>query len=240
MRRWWLEGCLALGCQAALLLVWPYVLARYLVPVLPLALVALVSGASDAARYLPARVRPRARELIPGLLAAGILLGAIPQARTLVASGAACRYEGQLADPRCHDSVERAFFDATRFIAATTPDSARFLAAKEAAFYYYAHRQAVPIYDVADGLIADLPAFLSANHADFVFLSHLKIDEWSVAKPLLGMCGGLQVVRDWGPATVLLRVATGSGADSAAACAALRAYASAPWGKRGNRPAVVP
>jgi len=230
MRRWWTAGALVLVCYGVLLAVWPFVLGRYLAPILPLGIIALMSGATDG-DAMARRWIPRGWHLIPGLLTLGILVGAVPRTAVLVERGRACRSAGESADPRCHAAEERAFFEATAYIASATPDTAHFLAAKEGAFYYYTHRQVVPIYDVAEGRIGDVPAYLSANKAEYIFLSHLKIDEWAVARPLLAMCGDLAVVRSWGPTTVLLRM-SGPGAGSPDACDAIRAYGAAPWGNR--------
>jgi hypothetical protein len=233
MRRWWLAGALVLVCTGGLLAVWPFVLSRYLVPILPLGIIALVSGAGDADMLARTRVRWRGRgNLLPAILALGILVGAVPQTTTLLRTARDCRSRGEYAGGRCNDADERAFFEATGFIASSTPDSARFLAAKEGAFYYYAHRQVVPIYGVTEGRIGDIPAYLAANRAEYIFLSHLKIDEWAAARPLLAICGDLTVVRNWGPTTLLLRLNPGGTSSSTTACDAIRIYGAAPWGTR--------
>ena len=132
----------------------------------------------------------------------------------------------------CKDPVERAFFEATAYIAGATPDTARFLAAKEGAFYYYTGRQVVPVYEVAAGRVPDLRGYLSRNGAEYVFLSHLKIDEWALAGPLLAVCTEMELIRTWGPATLLLRVSEGAAPVQRNACGAIRDYAAAPWGDR--------
>mgnify|MGYP003693670259 CR=1 FL=1 len=129
---------------------------------------------------------------------------------------------------RCGSPEERAFFEAAAFIASSTPETARFLAAKEGAFYYYAHRQVVPIYAVLGGDVKDILAYLAENEAEYVFLSHLKVDEWVIVRPLEDICSDLDLVHSWGPTTLLLRVDKGAG--SKAACEAIHAYAQAPWG----------
>jgi hypothetical protein len=233
LRRWWMSAALALACQGLLLAFWPYVLARYLAPVLPLILLIVFFGAREAEEWMRRRL-PRfgPRNLVPLGLAAVILAGAVPRTVGQVAATARCRAEEGVRVARCGDPVERAFFEATAYIASTAPDTARFLAAKEGTFYFYTGRQVVWIYEVAAGLVPDLRAYLSRNGAEYVFLSHLKIDEWGLARPLLAMCQELQVVRAWGPGTLLLRVSEGGKPAGQDACQALRDYAVEPWGDR--------
>jgi hypothetical protein len=227
MWRWWTGACLALLCQGALLAFWPYVLERYLVPVLPLAIMALVFGASRAGGLLP---RLKGEIVIPAVLTAAILLGAIPLVGGMKTSSAECRSTVAEQRARCGSPEERAFFEATAYIASSTPETARFLAAKEGAFYYYAHRQVVPIYGVLDGEVKDVLAYLAENQAEYVFLGHLKVDEWAIVGPLEGICSDLDLVHSWGATTLLLRVNKGAGNKTA--CDAIQVYAQAPWGNR--------
>lgn len=233
LRRWWMVAALTLSCHGLLLALWPYALARYLAPVLPLIVLAIFSGARQAEerarRWLP-RLGPR--NIVPIGLAIGILTGAVPRTIGQLTASAACGARNAPELSRCTDQAERAFFEATRYIASTTPDTARFLAAKEGAFYYYTGRQVVPIYAVTAGQVPDLREYLSRNRAEYVFLSHLKLDEWALTGPLLGVCRDMELVRSWGPATLLLRISAGAEPAQPDACDAIRDYAAAPWGNR--------
>ena len=227
MWRWWTGACLALLCHGALLAFWPYVIERYLVPVLPLAIMALVFGASRAGSLLP---RVKGGIVLPAALVAAILVGAAPIVGGMKTRATECRSTLAEQRARCGSPEERAFFVATAFIASSTPETARFLAAKEGAFYYYAHREVVPIYGFLDSDVKGVLPYLADNGAEYVFLSHLKIDEWGMARPLEAVCSDLDLVRSWGATTLLLRVNKGAG--NTAACEAIRAYARAPWGDR--------
>jgi MFS family permease len=227
MWRWWTGACLALLCQGALLAFWPYVLERYLVPVLPLAIIALSFGASRIGTLFP---RLKGGVVLPAALAAASLAGAAPLVGGMKTRASECRSTIAEQRSRCGSPEERAFFEAAAFIASSTPETARFLAAKEGAFYYYAHRQVVPIYAVLGGDVKDILAYLAENEAEYVFLSHLKVDEWVIVRPLEGICSDLDLVHSWGPTTLLLRVHKSAG--SKAACEAIHAYAQAPWGNR--------
>jgi len=78
--------------------------------------------------------------------------------------------------------------------------------------------------------VKDILAYLAQNEAEYVFLSHLKVDEWVITRPLEAICSDLDLVYSWGPTTLLLRVDKGAG--NKAACEAINAYAQAPWGNR--------
>ncbi|HEU5154015.1 MAG TPA: hypothetical protein VFU03_04760, partial [Gemmatimonadales bacterium] len=227
MWRWWAGACLAVLCHGVLLAFWPYVLARYFAPILPLVIIALVFGAASIGGLLP---RVKGAVVLPAVLAAAILVGAAPQVGGMKTSATECRSTVAEQRDRCGSPEDRAFFEAAAFIASSTPETARFLAAKEGAFYYYAHRQVVPIYGVLSGDVKDILPYLAANEAEFVFLSHLKVDEWAIVRPLEAVCSDLDLVHSWGTTTLLLRVDKGGGDQRA--CEAIRAYAKAPWGNR--------
>lgn len=229
--RWWLVAVLALGCHGLLLVLWPYALPRYLAPLLPYLMLAVFWGAREvdalARRRLP---RAAPQNLVPIMLAAGMLVGAVPGMVRRVQESAACKVEGQLPGNACQDPAERAFFEATTYIANHTPDTARFLAAKEAVFYYYTGRRVVPIYQVTAGQVPDLREYLSRHQAEYVFLSHLKLDEWAMVGPLLAICDELELMGSWGATAVLMQLREGTAERPA--CGALRAYNVAPWGNR--------
>ena len=227
MWRWWTGACLALLCHCGLLAFWPYVLDRYLVPVLPVAIIVLVFGASRIGGFLP---RLQGGVVLPAALTAGILVGATPLVGGMKTRADECRSTAPEQRARCGSPEERAFFEATAYIASSTPETARFLAAKEGAFYYYTHRQVVPIYGVLGGDVKDILSYLAENEAEYVFLSHLKVDEWAIVGPLEAICTDLDVVHSWGPTTVLLRVDKAAGNKTA--CEAIHAYSQAPWGNR--------
>lgn len=232
LNRWWPGAVLALILHLLLLAVWPYTLPRYLAPLIPFLALAIFWGAREAETRVRQRLRrPGPANLLPLLLAAGILLGAVPRTVAQLGAAAACRPAA--AQPgHCGESVERAFFDATAYIARATPDTARFFTAKEAAFHYYTGRQVVPIYGVVAAGAPELREYLARSGAAYVFLSHLKIDEWALARPLLAMCRDIELVRSWGPTTVLLRISAVGEPVQQDACAAIQDYAAAPWGNR--------
>src|SRR4029450_9212032 len=107
---------------------------------------------------------------------------------------------------------------------------ARSLSSEQGAFSYYTHRQVVSIYGVLGGDVKDILAYLAENEAEYVFLSHLKVDEWVITRPLEAICSDLDLVHSWGPTTLLLRVDKDTG--NKPPCQAIHPYGQAPWGDR--------
>ncbi len=234
--RWWGIAVATLAAHSLLLAVWPYRLPRYLAPLLPFILLAVFWGTRTAGRWLSARAPRVPAYAVTVLLAAIMLAGALPRTVRQVETRAACRRVTALPGNACHDPAERAFHEATAFISQSIPDTARVLATKEGAFFYYTGRQVVPAYPVIAGQVPDLRAYLGAHGADYVFLSHLKVDEWVLVGPLYAMCGELDLVRSWGATSVLLRLPAAGEPVSHPACAAILAYDAAPWGNRITAP----
>ncbi len=230
--RWWGVAVATLAAHGLLLATWPYRLPRYLAPLLPFILLAVFWGARVAGRWLSARNPRLPAYAVTILLAAFMLVGAAPKTVRQLEARAACRRVTDLPGNACHDTAERAFHEATAFIAWATPDTARVLATKEGSFFYYTGRQVVPAYPVIAGQVPDLRAYLGAHGAEYVFLSHLKADEWVLVGPLYAMCRELVLVRSWGATSVLLRLPAAGEAVEQPACDAVLAYNAAPWGNR--------
>jgi len=235
--RRWLAAALTLVVYGALLAVWPYPVGRFLLPVLPLILLALLVGAAELGRLLPARAaRWRPDAALPALLAGLVMIGALPLTVGLVTAQRACDRSAPLTSPGCADEHELRFFEATRWIASNTSPSERFLTAKEGTFYYYAGRQAALVAALEADPELDLRRFLEAHAARYVLLGHLKYDETGVVSRLLAICDQVEVVRAWGPGTLLLLVDGGIvGPERTNACEALRAYDRVPWRERAPR-----
>ncbi|MEZ4586210.1 MAG: hypothetical protein R2909_07405 [Gemmatimonadales bacterium] len=230
--RWWRVAALALACYGALLVVWPYPIGRFLVPVTPLILLTLLLGAAELGRRLSVRA-PRwgLEALCPALLAGAVMAGSLPATARLIGRQAACDRAAPLTSAGCADQHERSFFEATRWIASNTPETERFLTTKEGTFYYYTGRQTILVAPLVAQPQVDLRRYLEDHGARQVLLSHLKYDETWLVDRLVPLCGDFEVVHTWAPGTLLLRIGPAS-ADRRTACEALEAYRRLPWGER--------
>jgi hypothetical protein len=226
--RWWPTAAAALIGYGLLLAAWPYAVGRFLTPMLPLVILTLVMGSAALAARLGLR-----RPIIASLVFAGlVLVGSMPAVGRALQRSARCDRERATASAGCFDPVERAFFSALTFIADSTPSTARFLTAKEGVFYYHTGRQVAPLPPLVAAPRPDVRGYLARLGADYILLSHLKYDEWALARRLRVMCRELDLVRRFGPGTILLRIAPPRTSEGDLACEAIREYGLTPWGPR--------
>ncbi|MFN0179102.1 MAG: hypothetical protein ACKVZ0_09900 [Gemmatimonadales bacterium] len=228
LSRWWPAAAATLIGYGLLLAVWPYTVGRFLTPMLPLAILALVTGSAA----LASRFGFRRPIIVPLAFAVLVLIGSLPPAGRALRQSAQCDRDRATESAGCFDQVERAFFSAIAFIADSTPSTARFLTAKEAVFYYYTGRQVAPLPPLLAARQRDVRGYLSRLGADYILLSHLKYDEWALIGPLNAMCRDFELVRRFGPGTVLLRIDPPSEPEGEEACEAIREYDRTPWGSR--------
>lgn len=231
--RLWRPAALTLGAYWAILLVWPYAIGRYLLPVLPFIILAVLHGAATVGRVFDRGRRDgRWAMLLPLGLAVALLAGELRGLERDIRRAAACDRLRPNESPGCYTPEQRAFFAATRFIGTATPDDAVFLTAKEGTFYYYARRRVARVVGIPDLGANGLREYLEASGVDYILLSHLKLDERDLVRSLLRLCPDLDLVETWGPATVLLRTRPSGGVPGARrqdACAAIQRYADVPW-----------
>ncbi|HET7457746.1 MAG TPA: glycosyltransferase family 39 protein [Gemmatimonadaceae bacterium] len=232
-RRALLLGILALLASAALLLVWPYHVARYVAPLLPLLVPLLVAGAAG----LGAAVG-RARGATVAAAMATLVVAGTGVARTSagITAAARCARDGApLPDTRCLAADEASFFDAARFVRDSLPADARILSAKSEPLHLYAGRPTAPASVVVRLDSASFWRALGGMGVDYVLLGALQEDERPLlARHLAERCATLQLVRSFPPHTYLFRLpARGDTTATTRAlpppteppgCAALRAY----------------
>ncbi|HEU4563219.1 MAG TPA: glycosyltransferase family 39 protein [Gemmatimonadaceae bacterium] len=226
MARRWPACVLFLACYGALLAIWPYMLSRFLAPALPLIALAVIIGVGEVGR----RLRPALAMALPVLLTAAVVARAGAEDVAQLRRMARCDRAHPMESAGCFPPASLAYFRAAAFIARQLPDSARFLTAKEATFYYLTRRHTVPVLAAPTRSTAELEGFLRRHEVDYVLLTRLRPDEWSLGTALLGMCRELTVVGAWGETALLLRLEPpGAPATDAAACTAIEGWRKGTW-----------
>lgn len=215
----WRASVLYLAVYAGLLALWPYALGRFLTPVVPFIVVALLLGAG----WIAGRFHRRAST--PVLVALAVMLAAsgVVTSTGLAAARSQCDREQGIDDPRCFDPVTNAWMRALRDIPDRLPADARILTTKEGPFYYYTGRQVMPIYGLFMTDSASVSAELEQGEATHLLLTHLRNNEKLLMRPLLGLCDRLSVVETWSNTVVLLRLAPPPPGE-ADACETVRAW----------------
>jgi hypothetical protein len=213
---------------ALLLVVWPYALGRFLLPVLPWILLSMAAGAGA----LGARWNHRLGIALPMLLIAPALGGSLARDLGRARDAAGCERDHPLASPGCFGASERAFFAAVRYTRDSLPRDAVILTAKEGTFHFYTGRRTAQLLGAVELDAPALARYLDERRARYILLSHLKLDSWALRAPVIELCPRLRVVRAWEPATLLLRLETPAAPDSSATSrciAAVERWAAAPW-----------
>jgi 4-amino-4-deoxy-L-arabinose transferase-like glycosyltransferase len=191
---------LYLAMTCLLLVVWTWAVHRFILPLLPILLWVLVLGAISLATS-----RRWARP-VPVLLVGGILAMAVAHDVQLLRDNLRCDRRSPTTSEACFNDVERAFFRAASFIRTATPDSAAFLTAADAQLAYLTGRQTEFFADVAGIAPDSLLGALRERRVGYVVLTPLRSPQAQLAPTLASACRELEVVREFGGATLLLRI----------------------------------
>jgi hypothetical protein len=219
---------LAAGAYVTLLLLWPYVLLRYLVPIIPAFLILLLVGA----RAIGEQVRPRSewfKYACPGALAFALIAAALAQDAAKWRAVAACDRARAASSRACFSESPHDYFAAVAAVRGLPDDSANFLVSKEALFHVLTGRYAAweaEASEIRDS--AALADYLRRQQVSYVLLSQTNLNQWSLAKPLTGLCPRLRVIRQFGRKVSLLRIVD-EGAPGANACPQVSAWSAPPW-----------
>ena len=219
---------LGTGAYVALLVLWPYVLLRYMGPVIPAILALLFVGALALGDRAGLK-RGWGRYALPGLLALAFTSLALVQDIAKLRAVAACNRARAASSPTCFGESPNDFFAAVSAVRELPDDSANFLVSKEALFHALTGRHAAWEAEAAQirepTLLAD---FLRRQHVSYVLLSTTNLNQWSLAKPLNGLCTRLRVIGEFGPKVSLLQIVE-QDAPGTNACPQVAKWAAPPW-----------
>lgn len=207
-----------------LLAVYPWVVGRFLVPVMPIMVVALLAGTDLIRRRFNA---PLGIGIAVGL-ALVVLVTGIQGNVARLREFSDCDRSRPLESAGCFDPNQRSLFAAARFVAANTPDSAVVVTAKDATFAYYSGRQSIrPL-----SMLSDDPAVfirrVAESEADYVFLGrNASIEFAPYPETLWPACRSLELVESFPPWSHLFRLRGSVAPDTTtAACRALAHFRS--------------
>lgn len=231
--RAWLRfrlAALLILIMAALLLIWPYQNARFVIPVLALVAPVLLHGLDGIAASMRST---RSRALAVGfgsLLIASGLLSTFRQ----IAKKRGCVH-GLAVPANCVSADQASFFRATTFIRDSLPNSARILSAKSEPLYIYGGHPTTPLALWAYRDSTSFWSGLHETHTEFVLLGALQVAELGALAPRLAhQCELLTLVASFAPHTYLFHIEDGqmsavrgpskAPARRGAACRALEDY----------------
>lgn len=220
--RRWRAAALYLLCYGALLLVWPWALDRFLVPAIPIVIVAVVAGAVVGGRDLK-RIPVYA---LLGLVALGIGGAAVAEDAAAIGLASSCDRAAPMQSAGCFNVDQRSFFAAALYAARSTPPAALFaLAGKQADFYYVSGRTTVPPATAGRGTAEERLRNLQQAGVGYVLATHVSGADLRFATMLGQACGRLRLVSAFAPRTYLFRIAMDDPPEpNGAACRATADY----------------
>lgn len=221
--RRWRAAALLLVTYGGTLLLWPLAFGRFLLPVLPFILLALLLGA----RAIGARMRT-APYVLPVLLVTAIAGRAAAQDLGRARAVAQCDRARAKSSQVCFTPDQVAFFSAAGFARSNTEEGERFvLRSKWPTFAYYARREVIPLSLVAGDNGSQTLENLDQAGVRYVVVTHLMKGDLVFARHLMDVCDRLELVSGFNRSTFILRVREGVSVDRSA-CDALQRYEARP------------
>jgi hypothetical protein len=222
----------AVGCltaYAVLLLVWPWTLGRFLYPVLPLAVLAMVLGA----RCLGARVGPVWATVAAVALALTFAVNGALATAAVIRERSRCDRGSAFPQRSCVPVRYASFFDGLQFVKNRLPPDALLVSARPATVYYFTGHRVISLGDALSQTPGNFMTFLRRRDARYVLLTAaMSFEEGLPAAggtPLPAMvkasCRELRLERAFPPSTLLLRVPESEAANGeASSCQAVDAF----------------
>ncbi len=209
-RRWRIVPLFAL-IYGALLLAWPWVIGRFVVPLLPLLAVAFVAGTYA----LLERWGSRPAFAVVMALVAIITITGFTRAALRVATRSQCEREQAMLAPSCFNADQLSFFAAARYVGDHTPSSAIVMSAYEGTFFYLANRRLVPVDSINALPPEDAAAFLRRENVSYAVVNHVAFAALPFSERLLSACNYLEPVAEFPPRTTVFRVLPSAARDAA-------------------------
>jgi hypothetical protein len=167
LARDWPIAVVYLASYGALLAVWPWTQARFLLPLLPLIVVSIVVGAWRVAIWLA----PRRGLAVAGLLAAVTAINGLDNTLEIVRLRQSCDRSGLFPSAACVPVRFAAFFDGARYVDAHVPRDAAFVSGRASALYHFTGRRTVSLTAALSVPPDAFLDFLRANHVSHVLLT---------------------------------------------------------------------
>jgi hypothetical protein len=152
---------------AAVLLVWPYTVERFLAPLVPFVIVTMVVGI-DA---LAASIRPSLRRPALVIALAFLISAGAPATYQRVEARYACDRSTRFPGDGCLDRSGTGFFQAARYVSRHVPPDALFAAVGPAVLFYATGHQSVNVSSALAQSPPDFMQFLRDHHVSHILLA---------------------------------------------------------------------
>lgn len=203
-----------------LLLVYPFKLTRFFMPIAPLVLLAMFLGAVALTR----RWKPGLGLAVILLISGAILTKSVPESLALAKKLEQCDRSQPLTSQACWRPETNAFLAATQRANDVLPKDAIVLTIKEAAFHYYTGRKVFHPDLAYKKAHKNMLAFLDRSGIDYALVSAFRGGA-EFTRILLPACRRVEVLGQYEPRTALLQIHPDSAAafpEDRNACKVLR------------------
>jgi hypothetical protein len=216
--RSWRVAVLYVAATAAVLAVWPWHIERFVMPLLPLLVTALLLGVGAVV----ARRWPRARFPAMAGVAGMLCLASLGQVTSELAAMAPCERGQAPPAASCVTSDQASFFAALDYVKRELPADAIVLTTKRATAYYYTGRPQIQWQAAASAGPDSLIPFLRDGGVDYVILGSLHwADLDQLPRALEPNCAALGLDRAFPPRTYVFRLRDPGERDDGSGCRAL-------------------
>lgn len=219
-RRW--TGAVAVHAAYLLLVVtWIWSVGRFLTPVSPLLVLAMLTGTA----WLAQRLAPRWRTGAVMAMTALLLLGPVPDSLRAVAERLGCDRAHPASSDRCFPESSRVFLDMAAWVRDSTPADAIVMTNKDAAFFTHSGRRVVNQLRALEEDSATIIPFLRSRGVTYAIVGPVGVRLRAHSQLLARACDDLILVKEFRQASAVLRVREmDEPSDGGASCRAL-----APW-----------
>ena len=194
--RRWRVAALYVGAYAVMLAIWPYIIERFITPLLPLVIAMMLIGAWTIADQLTAR----AAAYLPVAVGAGLAASALVSVARKAEEAAECKR----TRTACMPAVGLDYIDAARF-AATLPSAERHLVTPKGATLYYTSGRKSPFWDeVLSQDSASFRPYLRRHAIRYVIVGPIIHDYDIVYRLLLANCEYFDIARAYSPDTFVM------------------------------------
>ena len=210
-------------CYLGLLLIWVWSEDRFLAPIVPLLVLAVVAGAWEIGKPLGER-----RWIPVAALTAVFCASGLWAQTAFLRMRAACDRSVDPPTLGCEPAERASFVEAARWAGASLPAGAGVATGKDASFAYLSGLPVVP----AAPLVREPPEYFRQRMkevgADYLLIGRVHAEDFQLANALLPLCDQVVVVREFAANTYLLRLRDPGDAPtpSTRICAALDSTAA--------------
>jgi hypothetical protein len=226
LARAWPAAALYLALYGALLMMWPWTVPRFLIPIVPLVVLAVILGTG---RLLHAVGQPRggtAGMVVVAILLAGTGLFAVGG---VISERRACVGRGELPSSRCFRDGWASYFEAVQHIRSNVAPDAVFVSVAPATLYYHTGHRVVWEVAALRTTPSDFVPFLKGHSVTHILLSTVESSFKSLADRVRFNCHQLELEESFPPGAYLFRIPSqGESADATAACQTTEEFARMP------------